>query len=182
MRCFLKNIILPYYTMDIKENNEINVYNKSVIYKIVPKDVNLDYCYVGSTHRFNDRKSAHKSDYHNECSPRYNLEVYQYIRDNGGWYNFVIIVIEEYCCNNKRELEKREQYWKEIYGSNIGKRAYAEKNQYYLDHKDEILTKLKTDYASDESKRQHKRDYYLKNREHILNQRQLYYKNVVKIK
>jgi hypothetical protein len=182
---------------NIKENDEINVYNKSVIYKIVPKDINLDYCYVGSTHRFNSRKATHKSDCYNELSPRYNLEAYQYIRDHGGWYNFVIIVIEEYCCNNKRELEKREQYWKEIYGSNIGKRAYADKKkyymvnkeelaiknkQYYLDHKDGILTKLKTDYASDESKRQHKRDYYLKNREHILNQRQLYYNNVVKIK
>jgi hypothetical protein len=163
--------------MNIKENN---VYSKSVIYKIVPKDIDLDYIYVGSSHRFNDRKSAHKSDYHNELSPRYKLDVYNYIRNNGGWYNFVIIVIEEYPCESKRELEKREQYWKEIYGSNVGKRAYAEKNQYYLDHKEEILTRLRTDY--DDNKRQQKRDYYLKNRDKVIERQINYYNNVVKPK
>lgn len=166
--------------MDGKENIKENVYLKSVIYKIIPKNIDLDYCYVGSSHRFNDRKSAHKSDYHNELSPRYNLDVYQCIRDNGGWHNFVIIVIEEYPCNNKRELEKREQYWKEIYGSNIGKRAYAEKNQYYIDHKEEILTKLKTEY--DSNKQQLKRDYYLKNREKVIQRQTNYYHNIVKPK
>ena len=168
--------------MDAKENIKENVYSKSVIYKIVPKDINLDYIYVGSTHRYNDRKSAHKSDYHNELSPRYKLEVYDYIRNNGGWYNFVIIVIEDYPCESKRELEKREQYWKEIYGSNIGKRAYAEQNQYYLDHKDEILTKLRTDYANQDDKRQQKRDYYLKNREKVIERQLNYYNNIVKKK
>jgi hypothetical protein len=166
--------------MTNQENIKENVYSKSVIYKIVPKDINLDYIYVGSTHRYNDRKSSHKSDYHNELSPRYKLEVYDYIRNNGGWYNFVINVIEEYPCESKRELEKREQYWKEIYGSNIGKRAYAEKNQYYLDHKEDILTKLRTDY--DDNKKQQKRDYYLKNREKVIERQINYYNNVVKPK
>lgn len=167
--------------MNDKENiKENNVYSKSVIYKIVPKDIDLDYIYVGSTHRYNDRKSSHKSDYHNELSPRYKLEVYDYIRNHGGWYNFVIIVIEEFPCESKRDLEKREQYWKEIYGSNIGKRAYAEKNQYYLDHKEDILTKLRTDY--DDNKKQQKRDYYLKNREKVIERQINYYNNVVKPK
>jgi len=166
--------------MDGKENIKENVYSKSVIYKIVPKDIDLDYIYVGSTHRYNDRKSAHKSDYHNELSPRYKLEVYDYIRNHGGWYNFVINVIEEFPCESKRELEKREQYWKEIYGSNIGKRAFAEKNQYYLDHKEEILTKLRTDY--DDNKKQKKRDYYLKNRDKVIERQLNYYNNVIKPK
>jgi hypothetical protein len=166
--------------MDDKENIKENVYSKSVIYKIVPKDIDLDYIYVGSTHRYNDRKSAHKSDYHNELSPRYKLEVYDYIRNHGGWYNFVINVIEEFPCESKRELEKREQYWKEIYGSNIGKRAFAEKNQYYLDHKEEILTKLRTDY--DDNKKQKKREYYLKNRDKVIERQLNYYNNVIKPK
>ncbi len=70
--------------MTDKENIKENVYSNSIIYKIVPKDINLDYIYVGSSHRFSDRKSAHKSDYHNELSPRYKLEVYEYIRYHGG--------------------------------------------------------------------------------------------------
>lgn len=166
--------------MDSKENMKANPYAQSVIYKIVPKDIDLDYCYVGSTHRFSDRKATHKSDCQNEWSPRYNLEVYEFIRKHGGWHKFVILVIEEYACDCKRALEKREQYWKQQYGSNIGKRAYAEKNQYYLDHKDEILTNLRTYYAIDETRRKRKRDYYLQNRDKILQRNKDYYQNVVK--
>ena len=179
--------------INIKEN----LYAKSIIYKIVPKNIDLDYVYIGSSIRFYNRKSTHKSDCHNELSPRYKLFVYEFIRQNGGWNNFLIQVIEEYCCENKRELEKREQYWKEIYKSNVGNRAYAEKNQYYKDHKEElnikknqyykdhkdiILSKLRSNYANDESKRLKKKEYYLKNREKVLERQTNYYNNIVKSK
>jgi len=40
-------------------------YEKSTIYKIVCKDVNIKDCYVGSTTNFNRRKQEHKYNCNN---------------------------------------------------------------------------------------------------------------------
>jgi hypothetical protein len=41
-----------------KENID---YSKTIIYKIVCKDVNIKDCYVGSTTNFTNRKGQHKN-------------------------------------------------------------------------------------------------------------------------
>ena len=165
---------------DIKENKHAfeNVYNKAVIYQIIPKDFNILFSYVGSTTNYAMRKYLHKSDCHNNVSPRYNLEVYQQIRSHGGWCNFVMQVIEEYACSSKRELEKREQYFKELYGSGIGKRSFADKCQYYKDHKEEILKQHRDQYANDPTK---KKLYYQANKEKILQKAKQAYHDKVKM-
>ena len=43
-----------------------------------------------------------------------NLQIYQIMRENGGFENFNMILVEDYPCKNKRESEKREQYWKDL--------------------------------------------------------------------
>jgi hypothetical protein len=88
-------------------------YTKGVIYKLCCKDVNISEIYVGSTINFKSRKDKHRQSCNNENNKGYNLSVYQYIRENGGFNNWDMILIESYPSENKRELEKRERYWME---------------------------------------------------------------------
>jgi hypothetical protein len=145
----------------------------SLIYKIVSKDMLCPFTYIGSTTNFYNRKALHKSDYHNIKSPRHKLLIYEFIRNNGDWTNFVFIIIETYNCINKRQLEMREQYWKDIYCDTIGfKRAYITKEQMsenslkiYYDNRAQILEKKRQQYANDKSKKQ---QYYRDNKMRIL--------------
>ena len=82
-------------------------YSKCCIYKIEHVD-DESLVYVGHTTSFNMRKTEHKNSCYNEKGKQYNLKVYQMIRDNGGWENFIMIEVEKYPCNDKREAERRE--------------------------------------------------------------------------
>ena len=64
-----------------------NDYKNSVIYRIYCKDENIKDCYIGSTKCFIDRFNFHKNLIIKNLN-YYKYEVYQFIRDNGGWDNF----------------------------------------------------------------------------------------------
>ena len=70
-------------------------YSQNVIYKIVCNDLNVKDCYVGHTIQFRERKASHKSKCNNEKNKLYNLNIYQIIRENGGWSNWSMIEIEK---------------------------------------------------------------------------------------
>jgi len=150
-------------------------YSKSCIYKLVHKeDFNNENIYVGSTTNFIQRKKCHKKccNYTNDRS--YNLNVYQHIRNNGGFENWVMIQIEPFSCNSKKELETRERYWietlksklnciiptrtpQEYYKENVDKikdKILKNAKQYYDNNRDEIIKK--------------KAEYYDKNKDEIL--------------
>ncbi len=81
---------------------EIN-YLRTVIYKIVCSDISIKDCYVGSTTDFSKRKAHHKSRCTNPDSKKYNLKVYQFIREHGDWENWNMILVEKYPCNDSLE-------------------------------------------------------------------------------
>jgi hypothetical protein len=83
-------------------------YGNSLIYKLCCKDVNIDKIYVGSTVNLSRRKSEHKQCCNNTNSKKYNMFVYKFIRDNGGFENWDMIQIMKYPCNDKRELQQKE--------------------------------------------------------------------------
>jgi hypothetical protein len=60
------------------------------IYKIVCDDL-PEYIYVGSTKAFRQRKSQHKNCYNNGNTEK----LYTTIRENGGWDNWRMVMIEE---------------------------------------------------------------------------------------
>ena len=66
-----------------------------------------DNCYIGSTNDFEKRKSSHMSIYKNEISRKYNIKLYTFIRENGGWDNFDMVKI---CECDKDERVKIEQH------------------------------------------------------------------------
>ena len=86
-------------------------YGKGLIYKLCCNDTNIKNEYVGSTTDFTERKRCHKKNCNNSNMKDYNANVYNFIRNNGGFENWSMIQIEKYPCESKRELETRERYW-----------------------------------------------------------------------
>jgi hypothetical protein len=59
----------------------------------------------------NGRRRAHKGACNNENCKDYNLNVYKFIRENGNWGNWTVILVESYPeCKSKKELHKFERY------------------------------------------------------------------------
>jgi len=83
-------------------------YSKTLIYKIVCKDLTITDLYVGNTTSFKDRKNRHKSD----CKKK-ELLIYKTINNNGGWDNWEMIEIEKYPCKDGNEARTRERFWYE---------------------------------------------------------------------
>jgi hypothetical protein len=110
-------------------------YSKTIIYKLI----NYDYpelVYVGSTTNFTNRKRHHKC---NCLNTNNNLKVYVNIRENGGWYNWNMIKICDYPCNNKREAELEEdKYMMELKANMNMNRASRTPQEYYEENRDKF--------------------------------------------
>ena len=55
------------------------------------------------------RKCSHKSHCNNENDKAHNLKIYQIIRENGGWDNWSMLLVEKFPCKDKYEACKRER-------------------------------------------------------------------------
>ncbi len=139
--------------------NPVN-YSNTIMYKIVCNDLNITDCYIGHTTDFKSRKRQHKYDCNHETNKNYNKKAYQYIRDNGGWDNWSMIMIEEYNCKSKLEAEKRERELIEELKATLNmviptrtQKEYKQNNredilvshkEYYIDNKEKIKEMYKT--------------------------------------
>ncbi len=84
-------------------------YQKTFIYKLCCKDFNVKDIYVGHSTNFKLRNQAHKNDCcHNINSKSYNSYKYRFIRENGGFDNWIMIKLYDYPCENKRQAEAEE--------------------------------------------------------------------------
>ena len=101
-------------------------YSKTIIYKLIHKeDYNNANIYIGSTINFIVRKNKHKYCCNNENLIEYNEKKYRYIRENGGWDEWRMIEVEKYPCNDRREAEAREEYWRSYFNSQLNsKKSY----------------------------------------------------------
>jgi len=110
-------------------------YSKTIIYKLCCNDINITDIYIGHTTDFKSRKNQHKQCCNNEKNKKHNINVYQFIRDNGGWDNWYMVMVEEYSCNSLLEATKRERYYieelKATLNSNIPSRT---KKEYRIDN------------------------------------------------
>ena len=78
-------------------------YSKSQVYRIVCKNPKITDCYIGITTNLTHMRSNHHRD-SKQDNPKLNQKLYRFIRENGGWSNFQLILIESYPCQNKEEL------------------------------------------------------------------------------
>lgn len=123
-------------------------YSNGKIYKLVNNVNNL--IYIGSTiNKLRVRFAGHKvpSKINNRKS-----KLYELMREIGK-YNFKIILIENFSCNSKEELNSREQYWIDklnpelnmlgaIFNEENRKTKTKIRNErYYKENKEETLKK-----------------------------------------
>ena len=92
-----------------------------IVYKLCCRDVEIKEIYIGSTTNFRKRKWMHKSSCNNEKNNGYNLYVYQFIRENGGFQNWDMVQIEEIKFNTRQELHMKERYYIEQLISGLNK-------------------------------------------------------------
>lgn len=151
-------------------------YQNLVIYKLCCKDVNVKDIYIGSTTNFTSRKREHKKNCNKETSKEYNQYKYQFIRNNGGWDNWDMILIEKYPCNDNLEARKKETEFVNLLKASLNKELpYQNKIEYHKKYLEEGRHKL-TNYYNEKvhcecgfisCKRTFKR--HLKNKLHLKN-------------
>jgi len=134
-------------------------YSNCCIYKIEHIE-NESLIYVGHTTNFKQRKAEHKNTCNNEKHTRFNLKLYTMIRENGGWEMFVMIEVEKYPCNDKREADKRE--------NELMKELKASMNK---------ISSFRTNEERLENDRQRERQRYKENKEEILKRKKEYREN-----
>lgn len=139
------------------------------IYKICCNDLDIKEIYVGSCGSLRDRKWKHKFCCTTETDPKYNYPIYQYIRENGGWNNFDLIILERYEYTEKYELRARERYYVELLKASLNSVIpNRNKKEYYQDNKEKILERNKK-WAIDnaEKNKQYHDQYYQDNKEQL---------------
>jgi hypothetical protein len=107
------------------EYNNVNdedeyTFDDYVMYKICPKNKELNYCYIGQTTNFTTRKRQHMKNTVTESDKKhYHLKHYETIRKNGGWDEWEIIEIEKFNGKTNLEARMREQELIEEYDGNL---------------------------------------------------------------
>ena len=76
-------------------------YQKTIIYKICCKDLTIQDIYIGSTTNFKQRKRQHKNCCCKEGNLHYNEHKYKFIRDNGVWENWDMILVKNVSCETR---------------------------------------------------------------------------------
>jgi len=126
-------------------------YENGMIYKLCCKNTNIKEEYIGSTINFNERKRTHRHSCNNTNDKHYNIKVYQFIRDNGGFdENWDMVLIEKYPCESKLYLKKRERYWIELLECKLNCQLPSRtREEYYETNFDKI--------------KEYRREYYIEN-------------------
>ena len=130
-------------------------YSKCQIYKIVCKDPKIKDCYVGNTCNWIKRKSKHKQSVNCENDKGYNYKKGIIIRENGGWNNWEMVLIENFPCENDLQARSKEREWLEKLGATMnGQNPIATKEdikiqykKYYEEHREEVKAKSTKYYA-----------------------------------
>ena len=97
------------HTKSEDEYSECDIYN-FVMYKICPKNKDLNFCYIGQTTNFSNRKAQHMRNTTNAGDKKhYHLKHYETIRNNGGWDEWEMVELEKFNDKTKLEARIREQ-------------------------------------------------------------------------
>ena len=134
-------------------------YQKTIMYKVVCKDLTIKDVYVGNTTDFIRRKSEHRRP------SRTDSKLNTIINDNGGWENWEMLEIEKFPCLDGNEAKTRLRFWYEQLNANaynsrsiitIGevKRSYVKKIIQNKPQKtEEEIKKHKQDYKKEYDKK-----------------------------
>ena len=143
-------------------------YSKGLIYKLISNDISITEKYIGSCCDYNERKGQHEKDCNNINRPHYNNYKYRFIREHGGIDNWSMIIIKEFPCNSKRELEYEETVQMDLIGGEL--------NTYrpFTTEEERKEQKKKYYYENKEKNKERVRLYYYENKEEIKERGRLY--------
>ena len=161
-------------------------YSNTHIYKLCCKDLAVTEVYIGSTTNFNERKRQHRDACCKEQDKRYCYPVYWFVRDNGGWANWDMVLIDTVSVSGKLEAHKVERRYVEsfnaVLNAKIPSRTYSEwradnderlkerSKQYWLDNKEKIKEYKKQWRTENKDEiNEKKRQWRAKKREEQLN-------------
>jgi hypothetical protein len=89
-------------------------YSNTIFYKIYCVNPEITDMYIGHTTNFVQRKHTHKQSCINTKCKNYNCKLYNYIREHGGWNNWIMEIIAFHNCEDHYSARKCEQeYFKE---------------------------------------------------------------------
>lgn len=160
-------------------------YKNAKIYRIINTIDNEEY--IGSTcKRLCQRLSGHKAD----AKTKGDIKVYKHLNEVG-WQNVRIILIEEFPCSSKMELERQEAHWirelKPSLNCRIPRRPHKEwreenkeclaeyRKEYYEKNKDVLVEKQKEyQQKNKESIAEYHKEYQQKNKEIITEKQKEY--------
>jgi len=120
-------------------------YQNTFIYKLVHKD-DLDdkNIYIGHSTNFKQRKKDHRRCCNDVNHKIYNIKVYKFIRENGGWDCWNMLKVEDYPCKDVYEAKNRERYWIKELGAILNMtEPNRTSKEYYEDNKESIALKKK---------------------------------------
>jgi hypothetical protein len=143
------------------------------IYKIVCKDMAITDLYVGSTKDIKTREAVHKSDCRSPNSGRYNLRIYKFIREHGGYENWEMVVLETIMCNRVQAKVYERAYSESLMAklnTNVPSRTQQEWSHTNYANNCERIKMCVRQYQelNKEKIALHQKEYYLKNRLRIL--------------
>ena len=155
-------------------------YNKGCIYVIKHnQDFDNLNVYIGSCCNFTRRKCGHKSACNNPNDKRHNFKLYQEIRENGGWNEWVMIRLHNFHCNDKHELNLEERRVIDEYKAKLNIqlptrtiKEWREDNNEYIIEKNKIYYENNKEKLSEIYKK-----YYENNKEEINEKQKKYHEN-----
>jgi len=174
---------------------------KNMKYQYFIYKIYSDFCdkfYIGSTRNMASRKKLHKSVCNNSNATNHNTKIYRTIRENDGWENWNMVVIEVMENTTKLDAEIREEQMRMSLKAKLNDRmvtrGYMTREEYVKQHKEEYKDHYKEyqkqHYAENidhykEYNKQHKEEYkdhykeykkqyYAENRDHFKEQNKLY--------
>ena len=113
-------------------------YSNTHFYKIVCKDLQIEKCYVGHTTNFTKRKNTHKNNCNNISNKNSNAYLYQFMRENGGFNNFEMVLLETLDCNSRLEALRKERHYIEELNATLNQirphATYDDRTQQALDY------------------------------------------------
>jgi len=119
-------------------------YSKGLIYKVCCKDASITDIYIGSTTNMIKRRNRHKYSCNTLSDNGYHYKIYRFIRENGGWDNWTMVLVEYVNATSKQELQKEERVIIELLKPTLNSEVPTRtNNEYYIDNKDKWLKQVK---------------------------------------
>ena len=148
-------------------------YSKTIMYKIVCNDLSVKDCYVGHTINMTKRKCCHKSACNNEKNKAHNLKIYQIIRENGGWDNWSMLLVEKFPCKDSSEACKREREVYEELDAKMNTLIPYLTQEEYKEARNKNQKKYREEHK--EKIKQHDKQYYQEHKAEIVEKKKQYY-------